>query len=183
MPNGNVGTFQRAVDTAGTFADFCEQYRELTPSPQTLRRLYDNMKRDALYLSEHYQVAINKSPPHGFAGAIIWWLSIKRIDRQPIMDWRDLQAIKTALCGAEAEAVQLFPAESRVVDTSNQFHLWVFMKWHGKRLPRLPVGFERSMVMDESKAGAVQRPHEARVVHVDTAAEAFDVLRKINRER
>lgn len=164
MPNGNVGTFKRAVgiDTQ-SFEVFCQEYAGLGLTPQGLRGMYEQMKRDKLYLSEHYQVAIRKDPPHGFAGAIIWWLSIKRIDREPIMDWRDLQAIKSQLCGAEAEAIQLFPAESRVADTSNQYHLFVFMRMGGKRLPRLPVGFQAGLVLDETKAGkAKQRPLENR---------------------
>jgi hypothetical protein len=160
MPNGKVGTFQPAValDTQ-SFEGFCTEYRDLGLRPQAMRRMYDRMKRNKMFLSEHYQVAIDKEVPHGFAGTVVWWLSIKRIDREPIMDWRDLQAIKSALCGAEAEAIQLFPAESRVVDTSNQYHLYVFMKQGGQRLPRVPVGFEKSLVLDETRTGkARQRP-------------------------
>jgi hypothetical protein len=158
MTNGSVGKFQRAVDTFGSFEEFCEQYRDLGLAPSGLRRMYDKLRRDKLYLSEQYQVAIDKTPPHGFAGVVMWHLSIKRLDKEPIMDWRDLQAIKSQLCGAEAEAIQLFPAESRVVDTSNQYHLWVFMKGQGERLPKVPVGWTTNMVLDESTAGAKQRP-------------------------
>ncbi len=158
MPNGHVGTFQRAEDVTETFADFCRDYRDLQLPPQQLRRLYDKQKRDTLYLSELYQVAIDKAPSHGFAGNLMWHLSIKRIDREPIMDWRDLQAIKTQLCGAEAEAIQLFPAESRVVDTSNQYHLWVFMKGSGRKFPRLPLGWDTGMQTDTPGANARQRP-------------------------
>jgi hypothetical protein len=158
MTNGNPGKFERAVDTFESFETFCEQYRPLGLNPAGLRRMYNKMKRDKLYLSEQYQVAIDKNPPHHFVGMVMWHLSIKRLDKEPIMDWRDLQAIKSQLCGAEAEAIQLFPAESRVVDTSNQYHLWVFMKGRGERLPKVPVGWETSMVLDESKAGAKQRP-------------------------
>jgi len=140
MPNGNVGTFRRAKFVSeDTFDEWAKPYAHLGMRPQALRRIYDAQKRDRAYLSEHYQVAINKDFEHGFPGAILWWLSIKRIDKEPIMDWRDLQAIKTQLCGPEAEAMQLFPAESRVVDTSNQYHLFVFMKMGGKRLPQIPV--------------------------------------------
>jgi hypothetical protein len=52
-------------------------------------------------------------------------LSIKRIDREPIHDWRDMQEIKNMLVGPDHEALELYPAESRAVDTSNQYHLWV----------------------------------------------------------
>ena len=53
------------------------------------------------------------------------WLSIVRRDRSAMHDWRELQRVKNEICGPEREAVELYPAESRLVDTSNQFHLWV----------------------------------------------------------
>lgn len=68
-------------------------------------------------------------PPWG----VVRWLSIKRNDRRPIHDWRDLQAIKNELCGKEIEAVEIYPASARVMDTANQYHLWAFMD--GRRLP------------------------------------------------
>jgi hypothetical protein len=140
MPNGNVGRFQRAKFVSEeTFAEWAAPYASLNMKPQELRRIYDQQKRDRAYLSEHYQVAINKDFTHGFPGAVLWWLSIKRRDKEPIMDWRDLQAIKTQLCGPDAEAIQLFPSERRVVDTSNQYHLFVFMKMGGKRSPEIPI--------------------------------------------
>jgi hypothetical protein len=52
-------------------------------------------------------------------------LIVVRKDGQPIHDWRDLQAIKSAVCGDEAEGVELYPAESRLGDTTNAYHLWV----------------------------------------------------------
>jgi hypothetical protein len=53
-------------------------------------------------------------------------LSIRRADRAAVCDWRDLQRIKNDICGPESEGAQLFPAESRLVDSSNQYHIWVF---------------------------------------------------------
>lgn len=161
MPNGNVGRFLPAVDTRPRFEQFAVDYQALGLSQPALRRMWEKMARDKLYLSDYYQVAIDKDPPHAFAGAVIWHLSIKRLDKEPIMDWRDLQAIKSQLCGDEAEGLQLFPAESRTVDTSNQYHLWVFMKMGKRRLPRLPVGWSAGMVLDEAATGkAKQRPPE-----------------------
>lgn len=70
-------------------------------------------------------------------------LSFRRVDRQPgPFGWRDLQRLKSELCGSEAEAVELFPAESRLIDGSNQRHLWVWREgnpdaprfgWHNGR--------------------------------------------------
>lgn len=159
MPNGNVGTFQRAEEgNMKTFADFCHVYRDLNLTPQRLRQLFDDQKNDVLYLSEFYQVAIDKNVKHGLPGMIVWHLSIKRIDKEAIMDWRDLQAIKNRFCGDEAEALQLFPAESRLVDTSNQYHLWALMKSSGEgKLPRFPIGWGVRSVTDHPGANAKQR--------------------------
>jgi hypothetical protein len=54
-------------------------------------------------------------------------LSIRRLDRGPARDWRDFQRIKNQLVGPEVEAIELYPAESRLMDAANQFHLWCVM--------------------------------------------------------
>lgn len=52
-------------------------------------------------------------------------LSIRRFDKAACRDWRHFQWIKNEICGAEREAVEIFPAESRLLDAANQYHLWV----------------------------------------------------------
>lgn len=87
------------------------------------------------------------------------WLSIKRIDKGPLHDWRHLQEIKNMIVGPEHEGVELYPAESRLTDTANQYHLWVL------RSPevRFPFGFDRRLVQDEPTVGnSVQRPRVVR---------------------
>lgn len=122
-------------------------------------QLLDELKREELYGNDEYQVAVDKTPTHGFRGFTMWHLSIRRRDREPIHDWRDLQAIKNQLCGPEAEAIELYPAESRKVDHANQFHLFVFMRdAKRKRLPRVPVGWTRRLVDDQPYGKAKQRP-------------------------
>ena len=86
-------------------------------------------------------------------------LSIKDHDRTARHDWRDLQRIKNELVGPEYEAIEIYPAESRLVDTANQYHLYVFMTW------RPPQGFYSRLLADgKSQFGpnAVQRPFEVR---------------------
>ena len=39
-------------------------------------------------------------------------------------DWREMQRIKNEVCGHEWEAVELFPAETRLIDPSNYYILW-----------------------------------------------------------
>ena len=85
-------------------------------------------------------------------------LSIRRTDRGACKDWRHFQQIKNELCGSEREAVELYPAESRLVDTANQFHLWVFPEGY-----RVPIGYNQGRhVSGQSDVipGAVQRPFE-----------------------
>jgi len=53
------------------------------------------------------------------------WLSIRRSDRKAMRDWRHFQWIKNDIVGTEREAFELFPRESRLVDTVNQYHLFV----------------------------------------------------------
>lgn len=83
----------------------------------------------------------------------MWYLSIKRNDKEVIWDWRELQEIKNLLCGESNEGMQLFPAESRVVDTANQYHLFVIKQ------PNMfiPVGFPTRMVTDVPVLNAKQR--------------------------
>lgn len=86
-------------------------------------------------------------------------LSIKRNDREPIHDWRELQAIKSALYSPEHEAVELYPAHSRVVDTANQYHLFVLVDLDDEGRPlRWPFGFQSRLVTDQNLGRARQRP-------------------------
>lgn len=51
-------------------------------------------------------------------------IGICSIDGEARHDWRDFQRIKNDIVGAEWEAVELYPAESRLIDTSNYFYLF-----------------------------------------------------------
>jgi len=70
-----------------------------------------------MWRNDKYQVAVyrNDSPAEGWPKMI--HLSIKRNDREPIHDWRDLQAIKDELVGPYHEAAELYTARTRLVDT------------------------------------------------------------------
>jgi len=86
-------------------------------------------------------------------------LSVRRQDREPARDWRDFQRIKNQLAGPEWEAVEIYPAESRIVDMANQFHLWCFQF-------SLGIGFTEGRLISNSyqtemlTPGAVQRDPE-----------------------
>ena len=57
-------------------------------------------------------------------GGIVHVLSITALDNSAKHDWRDFQQLKNMLIGEEWEAVELYPAESRLVDPTNRFYLW-----------------------------------------------------------
>ena len=99
-------------------------------------------------------------------------LSIKDHGRSAKHDWRDFQRIKNELVGPEFEAIEIYPAESRLVDGANQYHLWVFESW------RIPVGFTSRLVSDgvsKHAPNAVQRPFETRPADCLNGAQ-FDAL-------
>ena len=82
-------------------------------------------------------------------------LSIKRNDLKAVHDWRHFQRIKTEIIGPENEAVELYPAESRLVDSATQYHLWVF----ADPKFRVPVGWEAGrIVTSDPPPGGDQRP-------------------------
>lgn len=113
------------------------------------------------YMNSRYQVfaydvaGIRGEDNGGFEWPPMTHLSIKTHDRSPIRDWRDLQRIKNELCGPEREGIELFPAESRLVDTANQFHLFVM-----PRGVRLPFGWTTRLVSETEGHGSRQRPWE-----------------------
>jgi hypothetical protein len=76
-------------------------------------------------------------------------LTIRNKDGSARHDWREFQRIKNELLGPEAEAVELYPAESRLTDTKNDFHLWSFP---GRQLR---IGWKEREVSEASK---LQRP-------------------------
>lgn len=49
-------------------------------------------------------------------------------------DWRDMQRIKNDICGPEWNAIELFPAESRLMDPSNYYILFC--------APQIPIGLD-----------------------------------------
>jgi hypothetical protein len=116
---------------------------------------YNISEKAALQLIEEYQLEVTmwindiyQVQRREFAKNLIH-LNIRRRDGGPILrDWRHFQQIKNELIGEECEAVELYPAESRLVDTSNKFHLWGIVDPNY----RFPLGFdERDVQYGDSK--------------------------------
>jgi hypothetical protein len=108
---------------------------------------------EEVWRNDKYQVAVRRDIVLPNWPKMIH-LSIKLITKEPIHDWRDLQHIKNEIIGCENEAVELYPAESRLVDTANQYHLWVLADPED----RFPFGFNERLTTPISHGTAKQRP-------------------------
>lgn len=103
-----------------------------------------------VFMNRWYQVTV-KDYESGLGRCM--WLSIVRRDRRAIHDWRHLQKIKNDIAGPEREAIEVYPAESRLVDTNNQYHLFVLPEGM-----KAPVGYVDRDVGDERVGLHKQRP-------------------------
>lgn len=107
-------------------------------------------------MNSRYQVIVRcwgDEDSTGVKGLV--WLSIRNIENTHERDWRDYQRIKNELVGPEREGCELYPAESRLADGSNQFHMFV--------LPEgvtFPFGFPDRLVSEIPMKGGCQRPFE-----------------------
>jgi hypothetical protein len=73
------------------------------------------------------------------------YLTIKRIDKKPIRSWSDFQIIKNKICenGVNKFAVEIFPPEDWLVNSANQYHLWVFPAYQD-----IGFGFTERLIND-----------------------------------
>jgi hypothetical protein len=83
--------------------------------------LEEDHKRYRFFVNNIYQVQVQ---PTGDNGDFLH-INIRRLDGGMVKDWRHFQQIKNEIAGPEREALEIYPAESRKVDTSNKWHLWV----------------------------------------------------------
>jgi len=98
---------------------------------------------DAVYVNDLYSVFVR------VMDGDMLHVSFHRHDRAAVRDWRHFQAIKNEVAGPERTAVEVFPPESKLIDTSNEYHLWV--------LPPDAIGFglgSERLVMDSADVRA-----------------------------
>lgn len=90
------------------------------------------------FQNSRYHVAIDQLPDQD-----VLHLDIRTRDKAvPGPErWRDFQRIKNELVGTDFEACELYPAEDRLRDAGNNFHLWVL-----PRGQRFPFGFSTRIV-------------------------------------
>ena len=97
-------------------------------------------------------------------GHTVSQLAIQRNDKEARPDWRHFQYIKNQLIGPEHEGVELYPAETRLMDTGNVYHLWVF--------EQLGIGFPfghigSRMITRRGLDNGKQRPFPANMIPAD----------------
>lgn len=132
--------FQRAVIKP----EHAERYLKLGIQP-----------KETIYLNSRYQVAVTELVSSDDQHTVTH-LSIKRRDKTPIRDWRELQRIKNEICGHDREGFEVFPAEARLTDTANQYDLWVLPAGQS-----VSVGWsERIVTEGDSDVGSRQRDFE-----------------------
>jgi len=78
---------------------------------------------DYSFANSRYQVLVNFEHTQGWPPMV--HLRIKAHDKRCVRDWRDMQRVKNEICGTDAEGVELYPAEGRLVDEVNEFHIYV----------------------------------------------------------
>lgn len=102
-------------------------------------QMRDLMAKEQFFVNGTYQVNVSyvKSP----MGKMLH-ISVKRLDNSAIVGWDDLQSIKNMFVGPECEGVEIFPAESRLVNCANQRHLWCFIDPDR----RIPIGWTQRRV-------------------------------------
>lgn len=154
-----MNKFQRAFKPLPTIKSL---KRRLGCKKPEAKRVIEAMKGAQVWLNDTYEVEIRPHHPDKHWPPMLH-LSIKRIDKEPIHDWRHLQEIKNQLVGPECEAVELYPAESRCIDGANQYHLWAIRQpgtWFPIGMITDGSGPARATPEQAEKMGAKQRPFE-----------------------
>jgi len=131
-------------------------------SLEEARKMLDaEIARDNTWVNEIYQVAVTRWD-HPNLGPCMQ-INIRRRDGKVIFrDWRHFQAIKNQLAGPECEGLEIYPAESRKVDTSNKYHIFCILTADEDH--RIPFGWQERDVCEQTADGVNgirQRPLDA----------------------
>ena len=94
-----------------------------------------------MWANDRYRCAVEYGDG-GRAGLV--HLSIHSHSRRTAHPWRHFQQIKNDVMGDEREAVEIYPRESRLYDTANEYHLWVLAEGD-----QMPFGYQEREVRYE----------------------------------
>lgn len=115
--------------------------------------MYREASQQETWANDLYLVQINRNTDHGFGKESLpdgmFELTIRRQDRGPMHDWRHVQLIKNQLVGEDNEMVELYPAESRLRDSANQYWYYGF----NNDQIRFPFGMMGRYVDDDPSKG------------------------------
>tara|TARA_Y100000004_G_scaffold136916_1_gene155088 strand:- start:718 stop:1230 length:513 start_codon:yes stop_codon:yes gene_type:complete len=133
------------------------------PSRKDMCKQYAMLKNDTVFTNGQYQVNVDYDSEENGAlspdpSVRVIHLSIRRLDREPIMDYRDLMDIKDKLVGEQFEAIMLYPARQREHDMANQYHLWVPVFRDGGEPVGIPFGWNCGRkVIDQTLDGITKQ--------------------------
>ena len=158
-PFQNMTRKERKADIRSTLKRLKATYKESgrhdygldKPTLRTAKTLFEDSCNEVWYANNLYQVNVDYGQWDEDKKDGLIHLSIKNHDRTTHIPWQDKQWIKNDICGEEMEAVEIFPAESRMVNTANQYHLWV--------MNEIPIGFPAGLrlVSEEQPGGEGSR--------------------------
>jgi hypothetical protein len=83
----------------------------------------EELRGDEVWVSNRYQCVVRyvkHSDPAMVGRHGMLHLSIHALDRGPMRNWRHLQQIKNEVAGELRTAVEIFPPEDQLTDTSNR---------------------------------------------------------------
>ena len=152
--------FER-IDKTKSFSDRLTEFQ---------KAYYKENPNESVWVNDKYIVHVRKDlPMKDGSNTLLTHLSVRNNDNTAIRDWRDMQYIKNELVGEENEGFELYPRESRLVDTANQFHIWVFQKEENG----IPIGFEERFVTD-----LMNHPQHKSKMKIGGSQRSFDIDRK-----
>ena len=115
---------------------------------------FEHSKTTDCYMNDKFQVDVDwyaendkgVTTPNEDIGLV--WLSFKTIKRDENgdtlkidMSYQEMQHMKRCILGDDFDAVCLFPAKEREVDTCNQYHLWIPVDKETRKGLRFPIGW------------------------------------------
>jgi len=140
-----VRAFIRVAPTPGSFTPELMAAR-YGVSMEVAERMSEQARSEEMWVNDEFQVS--KSGvfvPHLGGWPPMVHLSIIPLDGRTGHPWAEMQQIKNMLMGPEFEAIEIYPAESRLVDMGVNYHLWVFIEPYF----RVPIGWNYRMVKGE----------------------------------
>jgi hypothetical protein len=107
------------------------------PGRERVEAMINDHLNEEMWQNSRYTVIVIRDEEQAPDTPKMIHLSIRRNDRQRPREerYRDFQRIKSELVGPENEGVELYPAESRVADCADQYHVYVLED------PELGFGF------------------------------------------